>query len=104
MLAARLALAVGDAATTTGAVATGADADLWLQQAHLALRLCYTPCLSSVHALLTCYLFYQFYVQLPFMCTTGPLFHLTGLLSDLAVISILSSYSLDASYLPYLPI
>ena len=32
------------------------------------------------------------------------LFRLTGLLSDLAVISILSSYSPDASYLPYLPI
>ena len=50
----------------------------------------------------TGYLLVTCLIRLPLMCTTGPLFCLTGLLSDLAVISILSSYSPDASYLPYL--
>ena len=51
----------------------------------------------------TRYLLVTCFIRLPLMCTTGPLSRLTGLLSDLAVISILSSYSPDASYLPYLP-
>ena len=52
-----------------------------------------------------CYLlvlFCQFYDRLPLMCTTGPSIHATGLILDLAVILILSSYSPYASYLPYL--
>ena len=52
----------------------------------------------------TRYLFVTCFIRLPLMCTTGPLFRLTRLLSDLAIISILSSYSPDTSYLPYLPI
>ena len=38
------------------------------------------------------------------MCTTGPSIRITGLISDLAVILILSSYSPYVSYLPYLPL
>ena len=49
-------------------------------------------------------LFCQFYVCLLLMCITGPFICVTGLISDLAVILILSSYSLCASYLPYLPV
>ena len=48
-------------------------------------------------------LFCQFYVHLQFMCTIGPSIRTTGLISDLAAISILSSYSPYTSYLPYLP-
>ncbi len=39
-----------------------------------------------------------------YMCTTGPLTATTGHLSDLAAISMISSYSLNASFLLYLPI
>ena len=52
----------------------------------------------------TRYLLVTCFIRLPLMCTTGPLFRVTGLLSDLAIISILSSYSPDVLYLPYLPI
>ena len=38
------------------------------------------------------------------MCTTGPLLPSTGLTSDFAAISILSSFSLDMSHYAYLPI
>ena len=48
-------------------------------------------------------LFYQLYVRLPLMCTTGPFIRVTRLISDLAVILIFSSYGPYASYLPYLP-
>ena len=63
--------------------------------------LCVTP---LAYLRYTRYLLVTCFIRLPLMCTTGPLFHLTGLLLDLAVISILSSYSPDASYLPYLPV
>ena len=49
-------------------------------------------------------LFYQLYVRLPLMCTIGPSIRITRLISDLAIILILSSYSPYASYLPYLPL
>ena len=49
-------------------------------------------------------LFYQFYDRLPLMCITGPFIRATGLILDLAIILILSSYSPYASYFPYLPL
>src|SRR5260370_29457472 len=39
-----------------------------------------------------------------YMCTTGPLTATTRHLSDLAAISMISSYSLNTSFLLYLPI
>src|SRR6266852_4228567 len=39
-----------------------------------------------------------------YMCTTGPLTATTGHLLDLAAISMISSYSLNASFLLYLPV
>ena len=64
--------------------------------------LCPSAYLRCTHYLLV--LFCQFYDRLPFMCITGLSIHATGLISDLAVILILSSYSPYASYLPYLPL
>src|SRR6266852_8933736 len=39
-----------------------------------------------------------------YMCTTGLLIATTGHLSNLSAILIISSYSLNTSFLPYLPI
>ncbi len=58
---------------------------------------CYAP---QAYLSVSCFCFQSAY----YMCTTGPLTATTGHLLDLAAISMISSYSLNTSFLLYLPI